>query len=293
VRAVNEILERLKSFLQRNLGSSVCVRSREQSLLKRVRGVVAELTKEYLIFTEPSIDEVRQAEEFLYTASGDGMKIVVFEKFERSSIEAMNAFLKTLEEPPSHSLVVLTSIKFRELPQTVRSRVKVFDLFVPRSFYEDLKRKISLEPELLLKLCKVDFDVAEYINEASGDIKAVHFEPSSFLSLFKSEEVKPQDKVHALLALNDLFMRFQAGQMDDRSFVELYVALAEQSKKLELNKVIFELSWLCEIVLEHHGVNELSVYRWFDSILRNKLLNFNAQLALANLLIKLRSCARR
>jgi len=229
---VNEILERLKSFLQRNVGSSVCVRSREQSLLKRVRNVVAELTKEYLIFTEPSIDEVRQAEEFLYTASGDGMKIVVFEKFERSSIEAMNAFLKTLEEPPSHSLVVLTSIKFRELPQTVRSRVKVFDLFVPRSFYEDLKRKISLEPELLLKLCKVDFDVAEYINEASGEIEAVHFEPSSFLSLFKSEELKPQDKVHALLALNDLFMRFQAGQMDDRSFVELYVALVEQSKKL-------------------------------------------------------------
>lgn len=97
---MNEILERIKSFLQRNVGSSVCVRSREQSLLKRVRGVVAELTKEYLIFTEPSIDEVRQAEEFLYTASGDGMKIVVFEKFERSSMEAMNAFLKTLEEPP-------------------------------------------------------------------------------------------------------------------------------------------------------------------------------------------------
>ncbi|WP_448523120.1 hypothetical protein [Pseudothermotoga sp.] len=290
---MNEILERLKGFLQTNVGSSVCVRSREQSLLKRVRSVVAKLTKEYLIFAEPSIDEVRQAEEFLYTASGDGVKIVVFEKFERSSIEAMNAFLKTLEEPPLHSLVVLTSIKFRELPQTVRSRVKVFDLFVPRSFYEDLKRKISLEPELLLKLCKADFDVAEYVNNASGKIETVHFEPSSFLSLFKSEELKPQDKVHALLALNDLFTRFQSGEMDDRSFVELYVALVEQSKKLELNKVIFELSWLCEIVLEHHGVNDLSVYRWFDSILRNKLLNFNAQLTFANLLIKLKNCARR
>ncbi|WP_448516101.1 hypothetical protein [Pseudothermotoga sp.] len=290
---MNEILERLKGFLQMNVGSSVCVRSREQNLLKRVRNVVAELTKEYLIFTEPSIDEVRQAEEFLYTASGDGMKIVVFERFERSSIEAVNAFLKTLEEPPLHSLVVLTSIKFRELPQTVRSRVKVFDLFVPRSFYEDLKCKLSLEPELLLKLCKADFDVAEYVNKTSGEIEAVRFEPSSFLSLFKSEELKPQDKVHALLALNDLFTRFQAGQMDDRSFVELYVTLVEQSKKLELNKVIFELSWLCEIVLEHHGVSDLSVYRWFDSILRNKLLNFNAQLTFANLLIKLKNCARR
>ncbi|MDK2924025.1 MAG: polymerase subunit gamma/tau [Pseudothermotoga sp.] len=291
--AVKEILERLKSFLQINVGSSVCVRSREQSLLKRVRNVVAELTKEYLIFTEPSIDEVRQAEEFLYTASNDGVKAVVFEKFERSSIEAMNAFLKTLEEPPSHSLVVLTSVKFRELPQTIRSRVKVFDFFVPVSFYEDLKGRISLEPELLLRLCKADFDVAEYVNEVSGEIEAVHFEPSSFLSLFKGEELRPYEKVQALLALNDLFTRFKNGEFNDKRFVELYTTMVEQAKKLELNRVILQISWLCEIVLEHRGVNDLSVYRWFDSILRNRLLNFNSQLTFANLLIKFRRCARR
>jgi len=290
---VKEILERLKSFLRTNVGSSVCVRSREQSLLKRVRSVVAELTKEYLIFTEPSIDEVRQAEEFLYTASGDGVKIVVLERFERSSIEAMNAFLKTLEEPPLHSLVVLTSVKFRDLPQTIRSRVKVFDFFVPLSFYEGLKDKISFEPELLLRLCKADFDVAEYVNEVSGEIEVVHFEPSSFLSLFKDEELRPHEKVQALLALNDLFTRFKNGELNDRSFVELYTTMVEEAKKLELNRVIFQLSWLSEIVLEHHGVNDLSVYRWFDSILRNRFLNFNSQLTFANLLIKFRRCSRR
>lgn len=292
MRTVQEILERLKRFLQVSVGSSVCVRSRDHSLMRRVENVVAQITKEYLVFIEPSIDEVRQAEEFLFTASGDGVKVVLFDRFERSSIEAMNAFLKTLEEPPSHGLIVLTTLKFFDLPQTVRSRVKVFDLVVPKSFYDELKNKIPLEPELLLKLSKVDFEVAEYL-DGNTIIEPVRFEPSSFLSLFKNQELKPEEKVQALLALNDLFTRFQSGEIDDKKFVEIYVSLAEQSKKIDLTTMLFHVASLCEIVLEHNGVKDLSVYRWFDSILRNKLLNFNAQLTLANLLIKLRRSARR
>jgi len=290
---VEKIFERLKDFLKRSIGSSVCVRSRDESLLKRVDGVVAGITKEYLIFTEPSIDEVRQAEEFLYTASADSVKIVVLHRFERSSMEAINAFLKTLEEPPSHSLIILSSLKFRDLPQTVRSRVKVFDLFVPKDFYEELRKKVSVEPELVLRLCELDFDVAEHVDRSNATLQPVRFEPSSFLSLFKGETLKPEEKVQALLALNDLYSRFEKGEIDDRSFVELYMALVEQARKVDLARMLVQLAMLCEIVLEHRGVNDLSVYRWFDSILKNRLLNFNTQLTFANLLVKIRRTARR
>lgn len=290
---MEKIFERLKDFLKRSIGSSVCVRSRDESLLKRVDGVVAGITKEYVIFTEPSIDEVRQAEEFLYTASGDSVKIVVLHRFERSSMEAVNAFLKTLEEPPSHSLIILSSLKFRDLPQTVRSRVKVFDLFVPKSFYEELRKKVSVEPELVLRLCELDFDVAEHVDRSNATLQPVRFEPSSFLSLFKGETLKPEEKVQALLALNDLYSRFEKGEIDDRSFVELYMALVEQARKVDLARMLVQLAMLCEIVLEHRGVNDLSVYRWFDSILKNRLLNFNTQLTFANMLVKIRRTARR
>lgn len=290
---MEKIFERLKDFLKRSVGSSVCIRSRDESLLKRVDSVVADITKEYLIFMEPSIDEVRQAEELLYTAPADSVKIAVLHRFERSSMEAINAFLKTLEEPPSHSLIILTSLKFRDLPQTVQSRVKLFDLFVPKSFYEELRKKVSVEPELILKLCELDFDVAEHVNKSNATLQPVRFEPSSFLSLFKGETLKPEEKVQALLSLNDLYSRFEKGEMDDRGFVELYMTLVEQAKKIDLARMLVQLAMLCEIVLEHRGVNDLSVYRWFDSILRNRLLNFNTQLTFANLLVKLRRTARR
>lgn len=286
------IFERLRIFLERNVGSSVCVRSRDDSLLSRVRDVVAQLTKEYLIFEEPSIDDVRQAEQFLFTASGDGVKVAMFHRIERSSIEAINAFLKTLEEPPAHSLIVLTCVKFRDLPQTVRSRVKVFDLLAPVDFYEGLKEKIPIEPDLIISLCKVDFDVAVYVKEG-GRIEQAQFEPSSFFSVFKAEKFGPEEKIKALLMLNDLFERFIRGEIDDKKFAEICTVLIEQSKKIDLNRALFQISTLCEVLLEHHGVKELSVYRWFDSILRNKLLNFNGQLTLVNLLIKLRRSAKR
>lgn len=288
---MEEIFERLKIFLERNFGSSVCVRSRDDSLLSRVRDVVAQLTKEYLIFEEPSIDDVRQTEQFLFTASGDGVKAAILHRFERSSIEAINAFLKTLEEPPAHGLIVLTCVKFRDLPQTVRSRVKVFDLLVPADFYDGLREKISIEPDLVISLCKVDFDVAVYVKEG-GKIEQVQFEPPSFFSIFKAEKFGPEEKIKALLMLNDLFNRFMSGEIDNKKFAEICTVLIEQSKKIDLNRALFQISILCEVLLEHHGVKELSVYRWFDSILRNKLLNFNGQLTLVNLLIKLRRSAK-
>lgn len=289
---LEEIFERLKLFLERNVGSSVCVRSRDDSLLSRVQGVVAQLTKEYLIFEEPSIDDVRQTEQFLFTAPADGVKVAVLHRFERSSIEAINAFLKTLEEPPVHGLIVLTCVKFRDLPQTVRSRVKVFDLLVPADFYNGLREKIPIEPDLIISLCKVDFDVAAYVKE-DGKIERVQFEPSSFFSNLKAEKLGPEEKIRVLLMLNDLFKRFMNGEIDDKKFAEICTVLIEQSKKIDLNRALFQISSLCEVLLEHHGVKELSIYRWFDSILRNKLLNFNGQLTLVNLLIKLRRSAER
>lgn len=290
---VEEIFERLKLFLEKNIGSSVCVRSHDDSLLRRVRDVIGHLTKEYLIFEEPSIDDVREAEQFLFTASSDDVKAALFHRFERSSIEAINAFLKTLEEPPVYSLIVLTCVKFRDLPQTVRSRVKVFDLFVPEDFYNGLREKTPIEPDLILSLCKADFDVAVHVKEKGVVAEQVQFEPSSFFSIFKVERFGPEGKIKALLMLNDLFKRFANGEIDDKKFAEIYTNSIEQTKKIDLNQALVQISSLCEVLLEYNGVKDLSVYKWFNSVLKNKLLNFNGQLTLANLLIKLRRSAKR
>jgi len=69
------------------------------------------------------IDEIRGIEETLYYKSVEGRyKIVVVDDAETMNSAAANAFLKTLEEPPADSIIILVSSNPDTLPATIRSR---------------------------------------------------------------------------------------------------------------------------------------------------------------------------
>jgi len=69
------------------------------------------------------ITSIRELKSFmsLKPYSG-GYKVAVIEDAEAISIEAANAMLKVLEEPPKHSVLVLLSSKPKLLPRTILSR---------------------------------------------------------------------------------------------------------------------------------------------------------------------------
>ncbi len=75
------------------------------------------------------IGEVRVLEEFLQRkALEGGYKALIVDGAEEMTEAAANAFLKTLEEPPPHSLLVLVAQSTARLPQTVASRCQVVRL---------------------------------------------------------------------------------------------------------------------------------------------------------------------
>jgi DNA polymerase-3 subunit delta' len=77
------------------------------------------------------IDQVREAQLFLAgRAFGKGPKVVVFEEAHALTEDAQNAALKTLEEPPRGSLLVLVCHNASRLLPTVRSRCQRVS-FVP------------------------------------------------------------------------------------------------------------------------------------------------------------------
>lgn len=49
-------------------------------------------------------------------------KVYIVHEVDRITIPAVSAFLKILEEPPTHSLFILTTIKKQQLPPTILSR---------------------------------------------------------------------------------------------------------------------------------------------------------------------------
>lgn len=69
------------------------------------------------------IDQVRDAVELLGKTSGrHGYKVAVIEPAHQMTLAAANSVLKTLEEPPGPSLLILISSRPSLLPATVRSR---------------------------------------------------------------------------------------------------------------------------------------------------------------------------
>jgi DNA polymerase-3 subunit gamma/tau len=75
------------------------------------------------------VDNVREIRESVRFAAGAGKhRIFIIDEVHMLSTAAFNALLKTLEEPPPHSLFVLATTDPQKIPATVLSRVQRFDL---------------------------------------------------------------------------------------------------------------------------------------------------------------------
>jgi DNA polymerase-3 subunit delta' len=80
------------------------------------------------------IEQVRDAIELLLRTSGrHGYKVAVIEPAEMMTLAAANSVLKTLEEPPGPSLLILVTSRPSLLPATVRSRCSKVTIARPSS----------------------------------------------------------------------------------------------------------------------------------------------------------------
>lgn len=85
------------------------------------------------------VDEVRRLKSFLgHTAGNDAWRVVIVDTADELNVNAANALLKSLEEPPSRALFLLIASEPSKLLPTIRSRCRRLDLgpLAP----EDLRR---------------------------------------------------------------------------------------------------------------------------------------------------------
>ncbi len=80
------------------------------------------------------VDPVREVIRAVqYSTAEGGMKWVVLSEADRLTVQATNAFLKTLEEPPADTLILLLTRSPEQLLDTVRSRCLQLPLFRPQA----------------------------------------------------------------------------------------------------------------------------------------------------------------
>ncbi len=86
------------------------------------------------------IDEIRQIRENVKFLPVRGRyKVYIIDEVHMLTIEAFNALLKTLEEPPKHVVFIFATTDFQKIPPTVLSRLQRYD-FKPISTFEIVQR---------------------------------------------------------------------------------------------------------------------------------------------------------
>lgn len=100
---------------------------------------------------EIKVDHVRLLEEALHLSAYEAKyKVAVLDEAELMNEEAANAFLKTLEEPPSGTVIIIVSSSLERLPETIKSRcLKVAFKPLGRRDMEAMLKDKYPEPEKL------------------------------------------------------------------------------------------------------------------------------------------------
>ena len=79
-----------------------------------------------------SVDDIRSLTENVYTLPFESpYKIYILDEAHMLSKGAWNAFLKTLEEPPSYVIFILATTELSKVPETVQSRCQVYEFKKP------------------------------------------------------------------------------------------------------------------------------------------------------------------
>ena len=115
------------------------------------------------------VDNVREIRDNIrYAASPGKYRIYIIDEVHMLSTPAFNALLKTLEEPPPHSLFVFATTDPQKIPVTVLSRVQRFDLkkLGSREMLDRLRQIVSAEeisiPEGVLR---------DVVRESDGSLR--------------------------------------------------------------------------------------------------------------------------
>lgn len=112
------------------------------------------------------IKQIRELIEDISIRPAEGRKVYLIEEADLMTIDAQNCLLKTLEEPPTYGIILLTTSVFESLLLTIRSRI-VQHRLKPYSV-EDI-RSIS-------KINGIDITGKEYLISLSGGIPGRIFE---------------------------------------------------------------------------------------------------------------------
>lgn len=202
------------------------------------------------------IDEMRDLRDRVQFAPSVGRKrVYIIDEVHMLTREAFNALLKTLEEPPSHSLFIFATTEVHKLPATILSRCQRFDFRLGTDEVVERNIKELAKKEKL----KLTDEVAKLIVRSAG---GSYRDAQSILDQLSSHLVKKQIDIKEAIKLLNL-SSFE--QVDD---------LIAKLREGDLAKVISYLSNLAEKNVDFSNLTDGTIVelrrRMIENIMSDK-----------------------
>lgn len=172
------------------------------------------------------IEQIRELVEYSYqTAQLNGYKVILLSPAEAMNTASANALLKTLEEPGSHTMLLLLTDNAAHLPITVRSRCQRLHFLLPEqtTALAWLKAEINADVDYTLLL------------------KLAHSAPLQALTLYQNNEYA--DRLNWFNSWGNWMIK-KTGLMESMQALQ----------KADLSRFLFHLStWVADIARIHSG----------------------------------------
>jgi DNA polymerase-3 subunit delta' len=191
------------------------------------------------------IEQIRNLEHALQMRASNGRcKVVIISDADRLQPQAANAFLKTLEEPPKDSLLLLLSALPEALPETILSRC----IAIPLAPLDQCQSK-SVEEEKLVKLLQ------QSGREQDWNIQYAYRLAQEFQRLLRA--IREQIKRETDEALKSEEARYKDATdgvwLEERE--QYYKALTESlylQRRARLIETLF--AWWCDVLRANNNV---------------------------------------
>lgn len=145
-----------------------------------------------------SIEDIKMLAENIYTMPMHSpYTVYILDEVHMLSISAFNAFLKILEEPPSHCIFLLATTEEEKLPETVLSRCQIIKLKTPGN--DTIKKLlVKVASKEGFKLNKEE--ASSIAMAASGSFRDALGLLQQVLTLSKEKEIK-EETVSAIVGI--------------------------------------------------------------------------------------------
>ncbi|MGH7231998.1 MAG: DNA polymerase III subunit delta' [Nitrospiraceae bacterium] len=238
------------------------------------------------------IEQIREIEQqVIYRPLIGRYKSVLLDDADRMTLSAANALLKTLEEPPAHSLFVLITGRPSALPATIRSRCQGIRFIPPAHTQVEaaliLKREIPPADARLLTI----MTQARIGQALTGDVKTIRATQDEFRAALSPASLQ---SVAGLLATADALHK--ADRIPEAlEWITLWLRDLLLLRVGADSDLVLNLDRVRELKEIAQGVQIdalLDLLAEIEAIERASNRNINLQIALENILLCLRDLVR-